>query len=651
MSPEAIVFRRDVAADYSKAMDKEWIITNGLGGYASSTIIGANTRGYHGLLVASLPPSLRRLLLLSKLEEEIILDGKRHALSVNKYPNTIYPNGNKYLVEFRLNPSPSYIYQIDGVTLEKTIVMPFGLNTSIISYKLDAPRSVELQVRPLVNCRGFHSRTRENSGLAFSQYPIPGGVRLESNAEAQSLYLRSSCGEYEPSETWYRNMVYDLETERGLVDQEDHFSPGFFKATLKDRDFLSVVASADASGASNEAVLEAAEMNNSASPGGDHLRDWLIRSSDQFTVKLPDETSTIVAGYHWFGEWGRDAAIALPGLLLTTGRFEEAKAVIRRYLNNTRNGLAPVYFDEGSRPHYASIDTSLWFIYSTYKYFEYTSDLPFIREVYPKLREIVEWHRRGTDYSRIVEDFLLEAKSGEYSLTWMDARIDGTPATPRVGKCVEVNALWYNALRSVEELSRRLGEASEPYAELGLKVQSSFNDVFWYGGGGYLYDCVDDEGGDDSVRPNQIFSLSLPFPVLRRERWGSVFKNVERHLLTPYGLRSLSPRDPRYHGMCSGGTGGRDLAYHNGTVWAWLAGPFISAYVKLGWSPSSVMIRHILQAFDRHLSEAGLGNVSEIFDGDTPHHPRGCIAQAWSTGELLRVISEDLGGLKEVSTT
>ncbi len=495
MSPEAIVFGNEFTADYSKAMDKEWIITNGLGGYASSTIIGANTRGYHGLLVASLP-NLRRLLVLSKLEEEIILDGERHYLSVNRYPDTIYPDGNRYLVEFRLDPTPRYIYQIDGVNIEKTIVMPVGRNTSIISYKSDSTRSVELLVRPLVNCRGFHSRTRENSGVAFSQHPIPGGVRLESTLETQSLYLRSSCGEYESSENWYRNMVYDLETERGLLDREDHFSPGFFKATLKDQDPFSIVASFDASGLSYEAALGEAGKNKLVSSSGDRLRDWLIHSSDQFIVKLPDGKSTVVAGYHWFGEWGRDAAVALPGLLLATGRFEEAKDVINRYLNNARNGLVPVYFDEGERPHYASIDTSLWLIYSAYKYFEYTSDLKFLKEIYPKLKEIIEWYRRGTDYSKITEDFLLKAKSGEYSLTWMDARIDGVSATPRIGKCVEVNALWYNALRSVEELSRRLDEDPEPYRKLGSNVLSSFNDVFWYGEGGYLYDCVDDEGGD-----------------------------------------------------------------------------------------------------------------------------------------------------------
>jgi predicted glycogen debranching enzyme len=337
--------------------------------------------------------------------------------------------------------------------------------------------------------------------------------------------------------------------------------------------------------------------------------------------------------------------------LLTTGRFDEAKNVIRRFLNKSKNGLVPVYFDERESAHYASIDTSLWLIYSAYKYFEYTSDLRFLREIYPKLVEIIEWYRCGTDHSKMAEDFLLEAKSGEHCLTWMDARVDGAPVTPRRGKCVEVNALWYNALRSVEELSKRLGEEPEPYSALASNIQSSFNEVFWYNDCSYLYDCVDDEKGDPSIRPNQIFAISLPFPVLWRERWGSVFKNVERHLLTLYGLRSLSPSDPRYRGTCSGSPNDRDTAYHNGTVWAWLVGPFISAHVKLGWSPTSVMIRHILHAFDQHLSEAGLGNVSEVFDGDAPHRPRGCIAQAWSVAELLRVITEDLGVVKEAYAT
>jgi predicted glycogen debranching enzyme len=441
-------------------------------------------------------------------------------------------------------------------------------------------------------------------------------------------------------------MVYDLETERGLPDRDDHFSPGIFKTTLRDKNIFSIVASFDIPNLTNEAALDEASKTKLIQSSGNHLLDWLIHSSDQFTVKLPDGTSTIIAGYHWFGEWGRDAAIALPGLLLTTGRFDEAKNVIRRFLNKSKNGLVPVYFENESA-HYASIDTSLWLIYSAYKYFEYTSDLRFLREIYPKLVEIIEWYRRGTDYSKMAEDFLLEAKSGEHCLTWMDARVDGAPVTPRRDKCVEVNALWYNALRSVEELSKRLGEEPEPYSALASNIQSSFNEVFWYNDCSYLYDCVDDERGDPSIRPNQIFAISLPFPVLWRERWGSVFKNVERNLLTLYGLRSLSPSDPRYCGVCSGSSSDRDTAYHNGTVWAWLVGPFISAYVKLGWSPNSVMIRHILHAFDQHLSEAGLGNVSEVFDGDAPHRPRGCITQAWSVGELLRVISEDLNVAKE----
>lgn len=645
MSPEAIVFKRDVVADYSKAKDKEWIITNGLGGYASSSIIGANTRAYHGLLVASLPPNIRRLLLLSKLEEEVILNEEQHALSVNRYPDTIYPDGNKYLVEFRLDPLPHYFYQVGEINIEKTIDMLAGHNTSIISYNFDAPRSFEINIRPLVNCRDFHSRTREKSGLAFTQYSIPGGVLLGSNVEAQNLYMRSSSGVYESSEAWYRNMVYDLEAERGLNDREDHFNPGLFKATLKGQGLFKIVASTDKLDNINLTTPSA-----NAYLSGNHLCNWLIHSSNHFMVKHPEDGCTIVAGYHWFGEWGRDAAIALPGLLLTTGRFGEAKKVLYRYLKNTRNGLAPVYFDETGKPHYGSIDTSLWLIYSAYKYFQYTSDQTFIREIYSKLREIIEGYQHGTNYSNLSHDFLLEAKPGEYSLTWMDARIDGKPVTPRNGRCVEVNALWYNSLRSVEELSKRLGEDPKPYMKLSSNVQSSFNKVFWNSESNFLYDCVSDEGVDNSVRPNQIFSISLPFPVLRRDRWSSVIKNVEQHLLTPYGLRTLSPKDPQYHRICSGSPRSRDLAYHNGTVWAWLVGPFISAYVKLGGSPSSAIIRNILQAFDQHLREAGLGTISEVFDGDSPHHPRGCIAQAWSVGELLRVISEDIGGLKEVSS-
>jgi len=641
MNPEAIIFGGEVTSDYSKAREKEWIITNGLGGYASSTIIGANTRGYHGLLVVSLPPSLRRILLLSKLEEVVVVNGESYPLSVNKYPGVIYPDGNKYLKEFSLYPYPSFLYEAGGVTLLKTVYMPPRENSVAISYSADSPLTFELQVRPLVTHRGFHSRTREKSGLAFTQHSQVMSVIVTSSEGKPNLYLRSNMGLYEPSEAWYRKMIFDEETKRGLNDWEDLYSPGLFKVKLKDKQVFVVAASVDA-------IADLATRRTSANLifTGSSLRDWLIHASDQFVAKIPGNGSTLVAGYHWFGDWGRDAAIALPGLLLTTGRFEEAKEVLRRFLGYTRNGLVPIYFDEEGKPGYASIDTSLWIIYAVYKHYSYTSDLQFVEEIYPKLRDIVEWYQRGTEFVKTAEDSLLEAEQGEGSLTWMDARIDGMPVTPRAGKCVEVNALWFNALRSLVELSRKLSADPEPYRRLSVKVKKSFNNVFWWREGGYLYDYVKGDEGDDSIRPNQILSISLPFPVLERKCWESVLNVVNWHLFTPYGLRTLTPQDSRYRGKCVGSPRERDSAYHNGTVWPWLIGPFITAYVKLGLSPDSLMIHNVLQSFNSHLGEAGLGSVSEIFDGDTPHSPRGCIAQAWSVGELLRVISEDLKDLR-----
>ena len=644
MKPDEIVFGEETTTHYNKAREKEWIVTNGLGGYASSTIIGANTRGYHGLLVACVPPALRRLLLLSKLEEEISLNGERYPLSINKYPGTTYPDGNKYLKEFRLDPSPIFLYQVGEVILRKTISMPSGQNSSVISYQAITPTPIELLIRPLVNCRDFHSRTKQNSGSAFFQIPITGGVRIEASKDAPNLNLWSNKGRYESSETWYKNMVYDEEAERGLDDREDHFSPGFFIATLYDQDILTLVASVNASIAPTKDLSSKENLRyNQTVLKNSHLHNWLIHASDQFIVKLQGDGTTVVAGYHWFGEWGRDAMIALPGLLLTTARFEEAKEVIKRFLDYTRNGIVPIYFDEYGKPGYASIDTSLWLIYAVYKYFSYTADLRFVEEIYPKLQEIIDWYRHGTDYRiRVSEDGLLGVDSEEGSLTWMDARVDDAPVTPRGGKCVEVNALWYNALRSMEELSAKLAKDQKPYKKLSLQVWKSFNDIFWYHEGDYLFDCVNEEGGDESIRPNQILSISLPFPILMKERWGRVFKTVERCLLTPYGLRSLAPQDPGYIGKCIGEPRDRDFAYHNGTVWSWLIGPFLTAYARLGWNPDSLMIQHLLQSFNEHIGEAGLGNISEIFDGDSPHRPRGCIAQAWSVGELLRTYSEDL---------
>jgi len=636
MSLKAITFEADTLDDYSKARSKEWLVTNQLGGYASSTITGANTRGYHGLLVASLGPSMRRTLLLSKLEESVTINDVYYQLSVNKYPRVIHPEGHRYLKEFRLDPNPHFIYEVGGVTVTKTVYMPSKYNCTITTYEADTPRSIQFLVKPLVTNRGFHSRLREDSGVAFTQHPGAKGLSLESNKSPTKLFMLSNFGVYEPSETWYKNLVYDEETERGLDDREDLFSPGYFKANLERGKKYRIVASADAPTPEFEAPPSIQNTDNFS------LHDWLTHAAGQFIVNLPDGGCTIIAGYHWFGEWGRDAAISLPGLLLTSKRYEEAKKVLRRFLSQTQDGLTPNLITEEGEQTYTSIDASLWMIYAAYKYYTYTGDQQFLKEIYPKLSNIITCYQRGNACVKTSDDGLLESTQRESSFTWMDARVDGAPVTPRVGKCVEVNALYYNALRSLEVFARSLGHPSELYAALASDVKKTFDYTFWYTRGGYLYDCVGEDGPDASIRPNQILSLSLPFTVLERAKGGSLLEVVEHNLLTPYGLRTLSPSDPRYRGTCTGTPSSRDSSYHNGTVWPWLTGSYITARTRLGLSLDTYLVGHILNHFKQHLYDAGLGSVSEIFDGDPPHRPRGCIAQAWSVGELLRIYAEDL---------
>ena len=637
MSPRTITIGAEITSDYSKSRDKEWLITNELGGYASSSITGINTRGYHGLLVASFGPSLQRTLLLSKLEERVVVKGETYFLSANRYPGVIYPDGYRHLIEFQLDPNPCFIYRVDGGTVCKRVHMLPKTNCTVITYETDISEGVEIEIRPLVSNRGFHTRLRENSGDRFAQHPYQRSLTVESSTSPKKLFLESNLGGYEPAETWYKNIVYDEEADRDLDDREDLFSPGVFKARLNHHEIYQILASTDATSPGDVQF-------GSASSGSDEcsLHDWLMHASEQFVVNLPDGECHIVAGYHWFGEWGRDAAIALPGLLLTTQRYDEAKKLLERFLALSRDGLVPNLTGEDGKTNYSSIDTSLWFIYATHKYFIYTRDLKFLEKIYPKLKDIIKNYQQGNPLVRAAEDGLLVSTQKNSSLTWMDARVDDIPVTPREGKCVEVNALYYNALRILEEFSRILGEDFDSFGGAATEVKQAFNDSFWYPGGGYMYDYIEDDGGDSSIRPNQIHSISLPFPVLEKAKWGRVYKVIERNLLTPYGLRSLAPSDSKYHGKCAGPPRDRDTAYHNGTVWAWLIGPYITAHTRLGYSPNSLLILHILNSFKHHLQEAGIGSVSEIFDGDAPHKPRGCIAQAWSVGELLRIYHEDL---------
>ncbi|MGA1974952.1 MAG: amylo-alpha-1,6-glucosidase [Conexivisphaerales archaeon] len=638
-------FGRDVLGDYELSKSKEWLLTNGLGGYASSTVTGANSRGYHGLLVASIPPGLTRVLLLSKVEDEARTSEGAFPLSTNHYPGAVYPHGFMYLQGFDLLPCPTWRYSFGGTIIRKAVRMPQGVNAVEVSYSIeDGPGPVELTVKPMVNHRGFHDRTKEDSGLSFTQVVSGASVRVDSSAGSPSLFLRCDSGSYEEKGEWYRNMLYDEEELRGYPFSEDHFSPGTFRALLEVGRGMALTASVEPTAAFPDEPPQAPGVGG-YKPRFDvpiSLLALLTLASRQFVVTPPgSEDRTVVAGYHWFGEYGRDAAVSLPGLLLATGREGDARAVMKRFFKRQRGGLLPVLLN-GEECSWASVDTSLFFVNAVKKYYDSTGDASFLKEVWGGLASTMGSYMKGTDFGiRMADDGLIEANTEELPLTWMDATVGGAPAVRRLSKCIEINALWYNALRAMEALAQAAG-AKGGYLELAKRVKESFNGAFWNAEGGYLYDSVGGGKRDGSIRPNQIFSISLPYPVLERQRWNRVLYVVQEHLYTPFGLRSLSRADPGYRGIYAGGPPQRDTAYHNGTVWSWLAGPYISAACKARSGQRDLLIRRMLDAFLGHINDAGLGSVSEIFDGDAPHHPRGCIAQAWSVAELLRSYEEDL---------
>jgi predicted glycogen debranching enzyme len=645
-----IVFGEETASNYERSKRLEWVLTNGLGGYASSTIIGANTRAYHGLLVASLKPPMGRMLLLSKLEEEVEIDGTKFALSVNKYRGAIHPQGHRCLREFRLEHFPTFTYAVGDAVVEKKVFMRHGENTTVVSYTVrKAPEELSLSIYPLLNCREPGARTREESSWTFDQTPEDKGVEIRPFGGAPLIFLLSDKASYSPTCHWYRNFIYDLELERGYPAEEDAYNPGVFTAKL-DQGRQLLVAASDRHRETNDILnverdeLIRHHMLLSKIATSDEFLSTLVEAADKFVVARSDGR-TVVAGYHWFGDWGRDALISIPGLTLVTGRFQDARSILSTSLRYVDHGLVPAFFID-DEPRYASADTSLWLFYTVQKYIEYSGDLPFAKTVFERLESVIEAHIRGTMGVRMAEDGLIDARIHNVPLTWMDAVVDGKPVTPRVGKAVEVNALWYNALKVMERLagSFEMDEKRERYREMAEMTRESFNEKYWDTSGRYLYDCIDGENLDSSIRPNQIFSISLPFEALFRDRWDGVLKCVREHLLTPYGLRTLSPSDWRYHGRYLGDQRSRDEAYHQGTVWPWLIGPFVTAYIKCYGRTVQAMseARSLLEPFRGHLAEAGLGVISEVFDGDPPHRPGGCVAQAWSVAEILRCYLEDI---------
>jgi predicted glycogen debranching enzyme len=652
-----IAFGREQCIDLEFSLSREWLETNGLGGFASSTIAGINTRRYHGLLVAATTPPAGRTVLLSKLEETLILDGRRYDLSANQYGGAIHPCGYQYLKEFRLAPFPVYTYRVEEVEVRKSIFMVQGENTTAVHYEVSGqdPRfgGCGLEIRPLIAFRDYHSTTHHNAVLDPSVYQESGVAAVCPYRGLPTLYLGHNAQDVETAGYWYYDFEYQAERERGLDFKEDLFNPFTLKFDMNLHPEAALIASTEKRDAASIRSMREAETRRRyaitrSSPSNDGLVTALVEAADQYIVAR-DECKTVIAGYHWFADWGRDTMIALPGLALVTGRYDAARSILKEFLRYADKGMLPNRFpDAGETPEYNTVDATLWYFEAVRTLAEYTGDYDFIRKnLYAGLVDIVDWHVRGTRYGiGLDSDGLLGSGAEGVQLTWMDARVGELVVTPRRGKPVEIQALWYNALRVMESLARRCGDegGGKRYGEMASRASTAFNRQFWNEDAGCLYDVVDGDRRDASIRPNQIFAVSLLHTMLSPNRARQIVEVVARELLTPYGLRSLAPSDPRYAGRYEGDPASRDGAYHQGTVWAWLMGPFISAYIRVNGETKKARqdAARLLEGFHQHLSEAGLGQISEIFDGDSPHAPRGGIAQAWSVAEILRAAVEDV---------
>ncbi|HEX6881673.1 MAG TPA: amylo-alpha-1,6-glucosidase [Terriglobales bacterium] len=639
-----------------EATSREWLETNGIGGFASATVSGIHTRRYHGLLVAATKPPVGRMLMVSKFEETLVVGEERFELSANEYSGAIHPRGFEYLAAFRLDPWPVYVYEAAGVKVEKSIFMAHDRNTTVVSYNVvNAPKNVEvrLELRPLIAGRDYHSTTHENGSISRCYELFPNLVSMVPYDGLPRLYFAHNATSVEESGNWYRNFIYRVEQERGLDYLEDLFNPFVLNFSLKKSSSANVILSTSPVKVSEYDSLRREEgMRRSSIAAASMVDDDFVRqltvATDQFIAKR-DEGFTLMAGYPWFTDWGRDTMIALPGLTLYNGRADVAKGILRTFAQYVDQGMLPNRFpDLGEQPEFNTVDATLWYFEAARAYAAATDDYDFVRrELYSVLQSIIDWHIKGTRYGiQMLDNGMLSAGEPGVQLTWMDAKIDNWVVTPRSGKPVEIQALWYNALRIMEDFATRFGDQpnTKRYRTIATVLQWTFNRVFWNEKGGYLYDCINGGPPDASIRPNQIIAISLPHSMLTRERTESVIKVVERELLTPFGLRTLSPMDPKYSGHYGGDSFQRDSVYHQGTIWPWLLGPYITAYMK-GNGDSADSRGHILSLLEplkQHLSEAGLGQISEVLDGDAPHKPGGCFAQAWSVGEILRALCENV---------
>jgi predicted glycogen debranching enzyme len=634
---------------FQKASRLEWLETNGIGGYASGTVSGAHTRRYHGLLVAAVNPPVGRTVVVSKLDETIVMGEERFELSSNQYSGAVHPEGFKHLTKFERDLFPEFHFEAGGIELKKTVAAIHGENTTVIVYEvLKAKEKFTLELLPLYACRDFHSTAHANDSIHQSYVFQDGLFQTVNYQGCPEVNISVPGSEFKENKGWYYNFEFAIEQYRGLDFKEDLYTHGKFVIELKKGSKLGIIISTEnTNGKDAVQMLESERTRREAVAKNFVKNDELKRlalTADQFIVKR-GELKTIIAGYHWFADWGRDTMISLPGLCLVTGRFEDAKNILRAFANSVSDGMLPNRFpDQGEAPEYNTFDATLWFFHAIYKYYEYTKDKEFIQAVLLVLQDIIDWHYKGTRYNIHVDpaDELLYGGQDGVQLTWMDAKVGDWVVTPRKGKPVEINALWYNALCIIEFLQTELGNKDEAnkYKVKAKLVSTSFNAKFWDEENGYLFDCLDGDFKDTSIRPNQIYAISLPFPLLTKEKAAKVFNVVKDNLFTPKGLRSLAPSHPDYKPVYGGDPWHRDGAYHQGTVWSFQLGAYVDALLETKGAKGKSEATSILKEFLNHLDEACVGSVSEIFDAEAPHTSRGCMAQAWGVAEVLRVALE-----------
>jgi predicted glycogen debranching enzyme len=658
-----IVLHWDRNSDPTFLRSREWLLTNGLGGYSSGTLAGIPARKYHGLFVPNLASPKGRHILISRCDECVTIEGRQMHLGGAEFPEERFEGeSHLFLKQFRLDHRIAvWTFEHNGTVFEKSVVMIHNQNTVCVRYRLLAGDALELQVRPFVSFRRHDESPREHPG-SFSLEVRRGRheIRHTESDIVLRVALRPGPTTLVTEEREENNFVYRIERDRGDPQYESAFSPGYLLCKVRPDRPTVVIASTHAweqldFDASSVFDAEKQRLDGllTLAPAvqGDPIAEQLAMAADQFIV-LPGsrleesvlaqasggELRSVYAGYHWFGDWGRDTMISLEGLTLCTGRYREAGAILSTFSHYVKDGLLPNLFPEGERQAlYHTVDATLWYFHAIARYVETTADRALIRNLFPVLQSIVKHHLDGTAYNIHVDrkDGLISAAAEGYQLTWMDAKVDGWVVTPRRGKPVEIQALWHNALQLMSQWAMELRQPHEQYQALAAQVRDSFNQRYWNERRGCLYDVVDGpDGDDDAIRPNQIFALSLQHPLLYQRHWKQVVDVVRDKLLTAYGLRTLSADHKDYKRHYRGNLRERDAAYHQGTVWPWLIGHYIDAYLLVYPDPTAA--RALLEAFPGHIYDAGVGSISEIFDAEEPFEPGGCIAQAWSVAEVLR---------------